>query len=83
MNHQDVVTQLIELVTPISEGRVAVIDENTGIAGELGMDSLKVMDLVVAVEDHFDISVPINALAEVRTVGDFATLILKSTGESA
>jgi acyl carrier protein len=38
------------------------------------------MDLVVDVEDHFDISVPINALAEVRTVGDFATLIQKSTG---
>ncbi|MGY3230792.1 acyl carrier protein [Luteibacter sp. HA06] len=83
MNHQDVVTQLIELITPIAEGRVAVIDENTGITSELGMDSLKVMDLVVAVEDHFDISVPINALSEVRTVGDFATLILKSTGESA
>jgi acyl carrier protein len=83
MNHQDVVAQLIELVTPIAEGRVAVIDENTGLTSELGLDSLKVMDLVVAVEDQFDISVPINALAEVRTVGDFASLIQKSMGESA
>ena len=80
MNHQDVVAQLIELVTPIAEGRVAVITENTGITSELGLDSLKVMDLVVAVEDEFDISVPINALAEVRTVGDFASLIQKSAG---
>jgi acyl carrier protein len=83
MNHQDVVEQIIEIVTPIAEGRVAVIDKDTGLTSELGLDSLKVMDLVVAIEDHFDISVPINSLAEVRTVGDLATIIQKSTGESA
>jgi acyl carrier protein len=83
MNHQDVVAKLIELVTPFAEGRPVVITESTGITSELGLDSLKVMDLVVAVEDDFDISVPINALAEVRTVGDFATLIQKSTGDNA
>ena len=43
MNHQDVVAQLIELVTPIAEGRVALIDENTGLTSELALDSLKVM----------------------------------------
>ena len=83
MNHHDVVAQLIELVTPIAEGRVALIDENTGLTSELALDSLKVMDLVVAVEDKFDISVPINALAEIRTVGEFASLIQKCAGENA
>jgi len=83
MNHHDVVAQLIELVTPIAEGRVELIDENTGLTSELALDSLKVMDLVVAVEDQFDISVPINALAEIRTVGDFASLIQKCVGENA
>ena len=83
MNHQDVVVQIIELVTPIAEGRVAQIGENTELTGQLALDSLKVMDLVVAVEDRFDISVPINALADVRTVGDFASLIEKCAGGSA
>jgi len=83
MNHQAVVEKLIELVTPFAEGRPVAITESTGITSELGLDSLKVMDLVVAVEDEFDISVPINALAEVRTVGDFAALIQKSTGDNA
>jgi len=83
MNHHDVVAQLIELVTPIAEGRVELIDENTGLTSELALDSLKVMDLVVAVEDQFDISVPINALAEIRTVGEFASLIQKCAGENA
>ena len=83
MNHHDVVAQLIELVTPIAEGRVELIDENTGLTSELALDSLKVMDLVVAVEDQFDISVPINALAEIRTVGEFASLIQKCAGKNA
>ncbi|MET0935171.1 MAG: acyl carrier protein [Luteibacter sp.] len=83
MNHQEVVAQIAELVTPILEGRVVEIDENTGLTSELGLDSLKVMDLVVEIEDHFDISVPINTLAEVRTVGEFATLVQKLTGASA
>jgi acyl carrier protein len=77
MNHQDVVAQLVTILTPLAEGRVAVIDEGTELTGQLELDSLKVMDLMLAVEDDFDISVPINAIAEVRTVGDLATQIQK------
>jgi acyl carrier protein len=83
MNHQDVVARIIDIVTPLAEGRVAVIGADTELTGQLALDSLKVMDLVVAVEDQFDISVPINALADARTVGDLATLIQKLAGESA
>ena len=83
MNHQDVVAQIVDIVTPLAQGRVAVIGEHTELTGQLALDSLKVMDLVVAVEDRFDISVPINALADIRTVGDLASLIQKSTGASA
>ena len=83
MNHQDVVAQIVDIVTPLAQGRVAAIGEHTELTGELALDSLKVMDLVVAVEDRFDISVPINALAEVRTVGDFALLIQKTVGANA
>ena len=67
----------------LAEGRVAVIGATTELTGELALDSLKVMDLVLAVEDEFDISIPINALAEVKTVDDLAIQIEKSTGEKA
>lgn len=83
MNHQDIVAQLVEILTPLAEGRVAVIGKDTELTGELALDSLKVMDLVLAVEDQFDISVPINALADVRTVGDLASTIQKGQGENA
>ncbi len=83
MTHQDVAAQLIDILIPLAEGRVAVIDEDTELTGQLALDSLKVMDLMLAVEDRFDISVPINALAELRTVGDLVTQILKCADAGA
>ncbi|MDQ7997226.1 MAG: acyl carrier protein [Luteibacter sp.] len=75
MNHQDIVAKLVDILEPLAEGRVADIGENTELTGELALDSLRVMDLVLAVEDEFDISIPINALAEIKTVGDLAAQI--------
>lgn len=83
MNRKEVIAQIIEIVTPLSTARLAVIGEDTELTGQLALDSLKVMDLLVAVEDHFDISVPINALADVKTVGDFATVVQKFAGANA
>jgi acyl carrier protein len=80
MNHQDVVAQLIEIIQPLVKNRQVAIGEDTELTGQLAMDSLQVMDLVVAVEDHFDINVPLNSLAEVKTVGDLALQIQKVTG---
>jgi acyl carrier protein len=83
MNRKEVIAQIIDIVTPISEARLAVIGEDTELTSQLALDSLKVMDLLVAVEDHFDISVPINALADVKTVGDFASVVQKFAGANA
>ena len=57
------------------------ITEETDMVADLGLDSLKVMKIVETVEDSFDISIPLNILPEVRTVGDFAVQIQKITGE--
>jgi acyl carrier protein len=36
---------------------------------DLGFDSLRVLELVGELEDHFNIAVPLNALTHIRTVG--------------
>lgn len=83
MTNQDVVAKLVAILNPLAEGRVAHIDENTELTGELALDSLKVMDLLMAVEDEFDVSVPINMLADVKTVGDLAVQIQRAAGQNA
>ena len=69
-----------EILRPlVTEGQA--INAETDIVADLGLDSLKVMKLVETVEDSFDISVPLNILPEVRTVGDFVQQIEKINKE--
>jgi acyl carrier protein len=51
------------------------ITPETDLINELAIDSVKLLNLIMEVEDEFDISVPLNALADVQTVHELATLI--------
>ena len=42
------------------------------LLADLGFDSLRVLELVGELEDHFNIAVPLNALTHIRTVGQIA-----------
>ena len=73
---EKILQTVCEILRPlVTEGQE--IREETDIVADLGLDSLKVMKLVETVEDSFDISVPLNILPEVRTVGDFVQQIEK------
>jgi len=51
------------------------IHEDTELIDDLGFDSLRVMELLHEVEDVFDITYPLNALSDLRTVKDFVLQI--------
>ena len=51
------------------------LTEETTIVGDLKLDSLSVMDFVMALETRFDTIIPIDGIADVRTVGDLAALL--------
>ena len=53
------------------------ITPDTDLINELAIDSVKLLSLIMEIEDEFDISVPINVLADVHTVRDLANLIFK------
>lgn len=48
---------------------------DTDIASDLNIDSVDVMDLLMLVEDKYDITVPINLLSDVRTIGQLAEAV--------
>lgn len=62
-----------ELVS-FTQGRVE-IDEDTELLGDLNLNSLQVMNLLLHVEDQFDISIPVSILPDVKTVKDLALRI--------
>jgi len=78
--YQDILNQLFEIIKPsVKDGRQ--LEEDTDLVADLGLDSLKVMTLVEEVEDKFDISIPLNILANVRTIKDFALQLQQLTEE--
>ena len=78
--YEDILNQLFEIIKPsVKDGRQ--LEEDTDLVADLGLDSLKVMTLVEEVEDQFDISIPLNILANVRTIKDFALQLQQLTKE--
>jgi len=53
----------------------AVIGPDTNITRDLGLDSLAIMDFIFDLEDSFDISIPMERIAEVQTLADLAKAI--------
>lgn len=48
------------------------IDGNSKIVEDLAFDSLAVMNFVMEIEDELDVSVPLDKLADIRTINDLA-----------
>ncbi len=79
-DYEDILTQLYHILKPsLKDGQN--LEENTDLVADLGLDSLRVMTLVEEVEDSFDISIPLNILANVRTIKDFAMQLQQLTEE--
>ncbi len=48
----------------------SVVTKDASILDDLGADSLDVVELVMTLEEAFDIEVPDDAVEEMRTIGD-------------
>ena len=46
------------------------------LAAEAGLDSVEVMDMVMAIEDRLDLSIPVETLSEAHTIRGLCTGIL-------
>lgn len=51
------------------------LSEDTALVADMGLSSLEVMEFIEKIEDHFDISIPLNILPDVSTIGDLATKV--------
>lgn len=67
-----IISRVRELVPPGTE-----VTPQSSIMGDLGLDSLTVMNFVMWLEDKFDISVPMDRLIDVETVADLADVLRK------
>jgi acyl carrier protein len=54
----------------------AGLDADADLATEAGLDSVEVMDLVMAIEDRLDISIPVETLSQAHTIRGLCSGIL-------
>ncbi|WP_041247022.1 acyl carrier protein [Komagataeibacter medellinensis] len=52
------------------------INGSSKIVEDLAFDSLAVMNFVMEIEDTLDVSVPLDRLADIRTIDDLAVCIV-------
>ena len=76
---EDVLQQFQLILQEIMPEKKIQVRPELDLINDLNLDSLKVMALLEKLEDAYDISIPINILADVRTVGDLAGAVQKLT----
>lgn len=69
-------TFIVDVLQPFAKQGTAINDD-TQLVAELGLSSLQVMELIEQIEDHFDISIPLNMLPGMNTVQEMAQQLAK------
>ena len=67
-------TRVLEMLSK-KIGAERQIDLDSSVIEDTGLDSVSVMDFVMELEDEFDITIPLDRIAEVRSVGDLANAV--------
>jgi acyl carrier protein len=56
-----------------------VLMPSTELSGELNIDSVAAMDLIMEIEEKFEIDIPMNLVADLRNVQDLLDVIRQQT----
>lgn len=70
----DVFREICTLLEPHNANRIE-ISEETDLSADLNIDSVAAMDLLMNIEDRFEIDIPLNMVGELRSVRDLADVV--------
>ena len=73
-NDTDIFDKICELLKPYNV-KNKPIHKSSGIMSDLEVDSTAVFDLIMELEDHYDISIPMETITDVKTVGELVHAI--------
>ena len=70
----DIYDKICELLKPYNP-KNHPIENSSGIMSDLKVDSVAVFDLIMELEDHYDISIPMEMVSDIKTVGELVTAV--------
>lgn len=77
---EDIFNKICELLKPYNpENRPITLQ--SGIVSDLEVDSVAVFDLVMALEDHYDVSIPMEMVSDIKTVGELVNAVKQLISE--
>ena len=78
ISKEAILKKVIELIKELAPDE-ALINPDTDLIQDLGIESIRVMDMLMVLEDEYDISIELNVLVKVRTPEQLAEAILTLT----
>ncbi len=66
--------KICSLLEPINQKGIK-LTRQTDMVVDLEAESVAVLDVVMEIEDAYDISIPVNVISEIRTVGELVDAI--------
>ncbi|CAN7523347.1 MULTISPECIES: acyl carrier protein [Pseudomonas] len=78
ISKEAILEKVIELIKELAPDE-ALIKPDTDLIQDLGIESIRVMDMLMVLEDEYDISIELNVLVKVRTPEQLAEAILTLT----
>ncbi len=75
-NYDEIMQLLCDRLSSLTNSELQVTPD-TNLISQLSIDSIKLLNLIMEIEDTFDVSIPINALTDVQTVRQLVDLVYK------
>ena len=79
LNEADVLAGLKEIVEEVAGVPAASIELGKNFTEDLDVDSLSMVEVVVAAEERFGVKIPDDQASELATVGDAVNFIVKAS----
>jgi acyl carrier protein len=76
LSQDEVLTGLAEIVNEVAGVEVEDVQLDKSFIGDLDVDSLSMVEVVVAAEEKFDVKIPDDEVKNLATVGDAVSYIL-------
>jgi acyl carrier protein len=77
MDSQEIRNRVKASIANVTGIDINTITDDSSYVGDLGLDSLSILEIVIDVEAQFDIDAPEEELKAIRTVDDTVNLLLQ------
>ena len=82
MERNEIAQRVLEMLAgKVGKGREISLDSS--VIADTGLDSVSVMDFVFELEDEFGITVPLDRISDVKTVGQLTDAVYGLIEEAA